>query len=332
MSGRPTTPRASTGEESSASPAAETPETEADTEWMEAGLEALLFSSPEPLTAARLASLLGGGVSPADVRRSLDRLRETYDRDGRSFALEEVAHGYRLATRLEFAGVVSRLFTGRRKARLTRAGLETLAIVAYKQPVTRQQIEGIRGVDAGGVLATLLERNLIRIQGRSEAVGRPFLFGTSRHFLEYLGLKDLRDLPRIEELEALLDQREVEREVRAEVEARLGTDDDDSGEQDDREEEETSLHMAARAGRDGSPGGAEPARLPADDGAPLEDLGEAMDRAERTLRDSSQALGKKKGPARDEGPPEGGPAPRPGESTQPQGNAGGDGEAEPDTG
>jgi segregation and condensation protein B len=134
--------------------------------------------------------------------------------------LLQVAGGYQLATKPEFAELVSRLFRGKRRVRLTRAALETLAIIAYKQPTTRPEIDAIRGVSSGGVIETLLERNLVRIAGRADSVGRPLLYATSSEFLQYLGLDSLRDLPSIEELEAMLSAREDEARREEEAEMR----------------------------------------------------------------------------------------------------------------
>jgi segregation and condensation protein B len=120
-----------------------------------------------------------------------------------------VAGGWQLATRPEYAEIVRRLFTGKRRVRLTKAALESLAIIAYKQPTTRPEIDAIRGVASGGVIETLLERNLVRIAGRSEGVGRPLLYATTDEFLQHLGLNRLADLPSLEELERMLAEREA---------------------------------------------------------------------------------------------------------------------------
>ena len=164
---------------------------------------ALLFASDEPLTARKIAALVED-VTVADVKQAIDTWNARADADAWSIAIEQVAGGYRLATRPEYAAVVSRLYAGRRKFRLSRAGLETLAIVAYKQPITRAEIESIRGVGSGSVLANLMERGLVQIVGKAKVLGAPFLYGTTTEFLEYLGLNSLRDLPSLEDLEALL--------------------------------------------------------------------------------------------------------------------------------
>jgi segregation and condensation protein B len=172
---------------------------------------ALLFASDEPLSAARIAKVLE--KPPAEVKASLLRLAETLEAERSSAMLEQVALGYQLATRPEFAKYIARLYSGKRKHRLSRAGLETLAIIAYKQPITRAEIENIRGVSCGGVVSTLMERSLIRIVGKAKVLGGPFLYGTTHEFLEYLGLNDVNDLPASEELEALLEKEEYGEEA-----------------------------------------------------------------------------------------------------------------------
>jgi segregation and condensation protein B len=166
-------------------------------------VEALLFSSETPLAAPRLAELTG--LSRGDVLESIDRLNVAYAESGRSFRIANVALGFQLVTNPEFAPVLSKLHAERIPSRLSRAALETLAIIAFKQPVTRAEVDAIRGVSASDrVLRHLLERKTIRIAGRAEAPGRPLLYGTTREFLEYFGLGSLSDLPRTDELEALL--------------------------------------------------------------------------------------------------------------------------------
>jgi segregation and condensation protein B len=172
-----------------------------------AEVEALLFATDVPLGADRIQALTAL-KDRKSVRAAIESLRESYDTDRRSFTVVEFGGGYSINTRPEHATLVRKLFKGRRKQRLTRASLEALAIVAYKQPVTRLEIEEIRGVAASGVLGTLLERDLIQIVGRAESLGHPLLYGTTRGFLDYLGLSRVRDLPQLTELEDLLAERE----------------------------------------------------------------------------------------------------------------------------
>ena len=135
---------------------------------------------------------------------------EEYALRGAGVELREIAGGHLFVTTADQSEWVGRMLRGRKKMRLSRAGLETMAIIAYKQPVTKSEVEAIRGVDSSGVLATLLERNLVTIRGRSKVVGRPLLYGTTHEFLDYFGLKDLAELPRPEELRALVAAREPE--------------------------------------------------------------------------------------------------------------------------
>ena len=172
-------------------------------------VEAVLFAASEPLSTARLEELLDD-VSPSAIEDVIADLDADYLREGRAFRIQPVAGGWRLVTRPEFAPWVRRLVESGRPTRLSQAALETLAIVAYKQPVTRAELESIRGVSVDAVIQTLVDRGLVRIVGRGEGLGRPLLYGTSDHFLEYFGLPDLDALPKPEELQVLFADRERE--------------------------------------------------------------------------------------------------------------------------
>ena len=163
-------------------------------------LESLLFAAGDPVPLARLQQVLPG-YERRDVARALNDLAEEYARDERGFRLQQVSGGYQLRTTRANAEFV-KVLLAQRPVRLTRAALETLAVVAYRQPVTRPEIEAIRGVDVDAVLTTLLERRLVRVLGRKDVVGRPLLYGTTPDFLETFGLKDLASLPKLEELGA----------------------------------------------------------------------------------------------------------------------------------
>lgn len=169
---------------------------------LKAILEALLFMSSEPLPLPRLVALLGHASKTA-VQQALDRLRHELDQEGRGLQLVEVAGGYRLVTRAEYAPWVKRLDKTKAAPKLSRSALESLAIIAYKQPIVRAELENIRGVETSGVLRTLLERKLIRIVGRQEVPGRPIMYGTTKFFLEHFGLKDLSSLPPLREFKEL---------------------------------------------------------------------------------------------------------------------------------
>jgi segregation and condensation protein B len=162
-------------------------------------IEAALFSANRPLTIEELQTL-DAEASLADVRTALDQLREHLDFEQHAIELVELAGGYQLLTRPHFAQAIEQAHFAQRNPRLTGASLETLAIIAYRQPVGRAEIEEIRGVAAGGVLRALQERGMIEAIGRSEQLGRPLLYGTTPLFLELLGLRDLAELPRAEEL------------------------------------------------------------------------------------------------------------------------------------
>jgi segregation and condensation protein B len=172
-------------------------------------IEALLFASDAPLGIASLVETLDG-PDAAEVAALVQELSRDLEESGRGVGLVEIAGGYQLVTRRECAPWIETMLRSRRKVRLSRAGLETLAIVAYKQPITKVEVDSIRGVDSGGALHTLLERNLVLIKGRSKAVGRPLLYATSGEFLSYMGINDLTDLPELKELGSVLEDRERE--------------------------------------------------------------------------------------------------------------------------
>src|SRR5215204_6662636 len=163
-----------------------------------ATVEALIFASPEPITPKRLCRLLSEEPKE-DVLAAIGALKADYEnRPG--LQMVEVAGGYQIVTRPDLHEWVRRLFHERSSQKLTVQGLETLAVIAYKQPITSLEIAEIRGVNTSGVLSTLLERHLIKIVGRKNVVGRPFLYATTKEFLIRFGLKDLADLPRIEDM------------------------------------------------------------------------------------------------------------------------------------
>ncbi len=172
-------------------------------------LEALLFTADEPLTPDQIAGLFED-TTPDEVRALAEALNGRYAAPGAGLRVQEVAGGFRLTTRPDLAPWVQRL-NRVRPARLSRAALETLAVIAYRQPSTKAEIEGVRGVSADGVLRTLLERDLIRVVGRKPDVGRPILYGTTRSFLEHFGFKDLTDLPTLREIEEILAESEARR-------------------------------------------------------------------------------------------------------------------------
>lgn len=166
-------------------------------------IEAALFAANRPITVEELQTL-EPDATLADVRTALDELREHYDFDGHAVEVTELAGGYQILTRRAYAEAIERAQIAVRTPRLTAAAMETLAVIAYRQPVGRAEIEEIRGVSAGGVLRSLQERGLIEVVGRSEAMGRPLLYGTTPLLLELLGLRDLAELPRTDEFSVAL--------------------------------------------------------------------------------------------------------------------------------
>jgi segregation and condensation protein B len=178
-------------------------------------VEALLFAATAPLTENRLREILH--CSNEELVRAIDHLNQEHETTKRAFRIHRIAQGYQLYTREEYAEYVRCLFKTTRAQRLTRASLETLAIVAYRQPVTKPEIEQLRGVDTTAPLLTLLERRLILLAGRAHKPGNPFLYRTSKEFLRYFGLTSLEDLPRQEELEEFLRVRADQAEAEAEA-------------------------------------------------------------------------------------------------------------------
>lgn len=172
-----------------------------ETERLKAILESLLLAAEGPVSADRLKDAVGE-VQRREVVDALGELQQEYERAGRGLRLAEVANGYQLRTAREHAEFVRRL-TAVRPVRMSRANLETLAIIAYRQPVTRAEIEEIRGVSVDGVVSTLLDRRMIRIVARKDVAGKPFLYGTTREFLEAFNLKDLASLPTLREMEEM---------------------------------------------------------------------------------------------------------------------------------
>lgn len=162
-------------------------------------IEALLFVSDRPLTLGQIKEVLGDSLETIQIRRILEELNSEYETINRGMRVVEVAGGFRMVTAPALSPFLKKLYKERRLERLSKPALETLAIIAYKQPVTKLEIESLRNVDVEGVVKNLLDKNLIRIAGRKKAPGRPYVLGTSRQFLEYFGLRSLEDLPKMEE-------------------------------------------------------------------------------------------------------------------------------------
>ncbi|MFC1839632.1 SMC-Scp complex subunit ScpB [Thermodesulfobacteriota bacterium] len=161
-------------------------------------IEALLFSSDKPLSDKEIKDCVPD-AERSEIKNSLKILQHDYDSLDRSFLLKEVAGGYQFRSRPEYGSYILRMYQ-KTPNRLSKAAIETLAIIAYKQPVIRQQVERLRGVDVGGILRTLMEKGLIKIMGRKELPGRPLIYGTTKQFLEVFDLKDLSSLPKLKEI------------------------------------------------------------------------------------------------------------------------------------
>lgn len=188
-----------------------------DDSFQQSTIEALILASPEPLPARKIADMIDG-LSPSKVSQAVAGLNTRYMQGGTSFRIREIAGGYQVYIVPEYTGYVQEMFSRRRKMRLTRAALETLAIITYKQPVTRVEIEQIRGVASDGVIHNLLEKNMITIKGRSETVGKPLQYGTTDEFLKFFGLNNLEDLPRMSEIEELLSMKNEDCDADLEIE------------------------------------------------------------------------------------------------------------------
>ena len=164
-------------------------------------VEALLFATTSPLSVQRIVDCLERRHDEATVQRALEDLKGRYDTERHAFAIEEIAGGYQVFTRPDYYPWVRKMLKSKKEIKLSRAALETLAIVAYKQPIIRSEVEDIRGVAVGPILRNLMDMNLIKVVGRSDHLGRPMLYGTTTFFLEHFGLKDLKDLPDVHQLE-----------------------------------------------------------------------------------------------------------------------------------
>ena len=175
-------------------------------------VEALLFAADEPLPARRLANLIDD-TTPVVIEDVIAELNADYLREGRAFHVQPIAGGFQIVTRTTFAPWIGRLYRSGGTTRLSQAALETLSIIAYRQPVTRAELESIRGVSVDGVLRTLIDRVQVTIVGRAEGIGRPLLYGTTDFFLEYFGLPGLDALPKPEELQVLFSDREKQEEL-----------------------------------------------------------------------------------------------------------------------
>ncbi len=201
-----TNPSADSDIPSQTSPESDTPKATPPSKQTQAAIEALLMTADRPIKAQAIIdpiNLLESSsdpITPQSLDAAIDALNEDYTDSGRSFRIERVAAGYRIMTLADFAPVVAAMHRSRAGTRLTRTQLETLSIIAYRQPVTRAELENIRGVACGDIVRALMDRQLVKITGRAEVLGRPMLYGTTPKFLDTFGLANLKDLPKPEEV------------------------------------------------------------------------------------------------------------------------------------
>ena len=177
-------------------------------------IEALLFTSEGPLKDEQIIEVLPE-ASTDSIAESISELKRFYEENNRSFMLINIAGGYQLLTRSDVSAWVEKFLIGRRRKRLSRAALEVLAVVAYQQPITRGEVEQVRGVDCGGVFRTLLERELVDVRGRAKTAGHPLLYVTSDKFLEHFGISSLNDMPKLDEFKALVDRDQAKSELQS---------------------------------------------------------------------------------------------------------------------
>lgn len=214
----------------------------ADPAELRAGVEALLFSSPEALSVRKMAGALGD-TEPKRVRAALAELSSLYEAEGRGFQIVEAPGGYQMATHSRFAQYILRLGTKKKPPTMSGAMLETLAIVAYRQPVIRAVVESIRGVESSGVLRNLLDLDMIDVVGHKEVIGRPRLYGTNEKFLRTFGMSKLSELPTIRGLREKMEAAEADEAAQA-MEAHVDIPESPAGEQDDEAEVAPDIESA----------------------------------------------------------------------------------------
>jgi len=179
---------------------------------LKSAVEALIFASEKPITAEQIKRVLGN-LDTASISKIIAELQNEYEAQNRGIRVIEIAGGFQMITSSNFAPFLKKLFKNRYSDKLSKPALESLAIIAYKQPLTKSEIESLRNVNVDGVMKSLLEKNLIRICGRKKVPGRPFVFGTTREFLEHFGLKSLQDLPKMEDFTVLAQEQEARTDI-----------------------------------------------------------------------------------------------------------------------
>lgn len=176
---------------------------------LKSAVEALIFASDKPITTEQIKKVLGDLDTPS-VNKIITELKNEYTAQNRGMRVVEIAGGFQMITNSNFSSFLKKLFKNRYSDKLSRPALESLAIIAYKQPLTKSEIESLRNVNVDGVMKSLIDKNLIRVCGRKKIPGRPFVFGTTREFLEHFGLKSLQDLPKMEDFTVLTQEKEAQ--------------------------------------------------------------------------------------------------------------------------
>jgi len=197
-------------------------------------IEALIFASNDPISGSKIAGFFEE-LTPGQVEKLVRELNEEYQKSNRAFFINKIAGGFQVYTHTHFAPWIKKLYKGRAKPRLSQAGLEVLAIIAFKQPISRVAIDAIRGVNSGGVLKNLLERHLIAITGRSDGPGKPLLYSTTKEFLRYIGINDLSELPKPKEIEEIMGKLREDQMSEEMIEALTHIDDDGQNGQEETE-------------------------------------------------------------------------------------------------
>ena len=179
---------------------------------LKSAVEALIFASEKPITVEQIKKVLGDLDTPG-INKIIEELMREYETQNRGIRIIEIAGGFQMMTNSNFAPFLKKLFKNRYSDKLSKPALESLAIIAYKQPLTKAEIESLRNVNVDGVMKSLLDKNLIRVCGRKKVPGRPFVFGTTREFLEHFGLKSLADLPKMEDFTVLAQAKEAQTDI-----------------------------------------------------------------------------------------------------------------------
>lgn len=196
-------------------------------------VEGLIFASDVPISENKIASIVEE-LTPKQVSGIIEELNAEYSKNSRAVFITRIAGGFQLNTREDLSPWIKQLYKGRMRPRLSQASLESLAIVAFRQPVSRVEIDAIRGVNSGGVIKNLLERNLISIAGRADGPGKPLIYGTTREFLRYIGINDISELPKPREIEEIMGKLDASEEITENIiEALADLDEVEENHQDD---------------------------------------------------------------------------------------------------